>query len=117
MLPAIAEVVEVFERPGADIFQHVGEAGLAGIERPVAEVRIGPAPADVTCTDLAEMAVHPAHSCLQHKVQTIQADRERYLDPAHDSRFDIIKLDPHLIGGAKAAPAAVGGKSFGLGQP
>jgi len=60
MLPAIAKVVEVFERPGADIFQHVDEAGLAGIERPVAEVRIGPAPADITCTDLVEIAVRPA---------------------------------------------------------
>ena len=40
------------------------------------------------------MAVGPAHGGLQHKVQAIQADRQRYLDAAHDSRFDIIELDP-----------------------
>src|SRR5215471_5528319 len=77
MLPAVAEVVEVFERSGADVFQRVDEAGLAGIERSVAEVRIGPAPAYITCMDLVEMAVRPAHGCLQHKVQAIQADCER----------------------------------------
>jgi len=68
MLPAVAEVVEIFERSSADIFQHVDEAGLAGIEWPVAEARIGLAPADITCTDLVEMAVRPAHGGLQHKV-------------------------------------------------
>ena len=51
------------------------------------------------------MAVRPTHDCLQHKVQTIQSDRERYFDPAHDSRFDIIELDPEVgdAGGGHAA--------------
>jgi hypothetical protein len=48
VLPAIAEVVEVFQRFGADILQNIDEPGLAGIERSVTEVRIRPAPRDAT---------------------------------------------------------------------
>jgi hypothetical protein len=42
---------------------------------------------------------------LQHKVQAIQADRQRHLKTAHDSRFDIIKLDSEAgdAGGGYAA--------------
>jgi hypothetical protein len=78
---------------------------LLGIERPVTEVWIGPAPADVAGTDFVEMAVGPAHGSLQHKVQAIQADRQRYLDPTYDSRFDIVELDSKVgdAGGGHAA--------------
>lgn len=70
------------------------------------------------CTDFVEMAVRPAHGSLQHKVQTIQADRERYLDPAHDSRFNNIELDPEAgdAGGGHAArlrASRMGGQCHG----
>lgn len=41
VFPAVAEVVEVFERPGADILQDIDEPSPGGIERSVTEVRIG----------------------------------------------------------------------------
>lgn len=51
------------------------------------------------------MAVGPAHGSLQHEVQTIQADRQRHLDVAHDSGFDMVELDPKVgdAGGGHAA--------------
>ncbi len=52
MLPAVAEVIEVFQRPGADILQHVFQSPLARVERSVAEVGIWNAPADVASADL-----------------------------------------------------------------
>jgi hypothetical protein len=96
MFPAVAEVVEVFERSGADILQHIDKPGLAGIERSITEVRIGHAPADVACPDFVEMAARPAHGRLQHKVQAIQADRQWDLEPAHDGRFNIVEFDPQV---------------------
>jgi len=51
-------------------------------------------------------------------MQMIQADRERYLDSSHDSRFDIIELDPEAgdAGGGHAARLRVsrlGGQCHG----
>src|SRR4051812_27886439 len=61
---------------------------------------------DVACTDLIEMAVRPAHGGLQHKMQAIQADRQRHLDPAQNSRFDIVELDTKMgDAGAIMAPS------------
>jgi hypothetical protein len=90
VFPAVAKVVEVFERFGADILQRVAKPGLAGIERPITEVWIRPAPADVASTDLVEMGVRPSQGSLQHEVQAIQADCQRHLDPAHDGRFELL---------------------------
>ena len=105
VFPAVAKVVEVFERFGADILQHVAKPGLAGIERPITEVWIRPAPADVARTDLVEMGVRPSQGSLQHEVQAIQAYCQRHLDPAQDGRFDIVELDPQVsdAGGGHAA--------------
>src|SRR6185312_11129587 len=63
VLPAIAEVVEVDELLCSDIFENVGEPGLARIEEVTfpAGKRIGRAPANIAGTQLIEMAVGPAH--------------------------------------------------------
>jgi hypothetical protein len=79
------------EVAGGCIFQHVDEPGICW-RRAVRRRSLDWAcPAE--CTDFVEMAVRPAHGGLQHKVQAIQADRQRHLKTAHDSRFDTIKLD------------------------
>src|SRR3954469_17083744 len=52
VFPTVAEIVEVLERPDADVLQDGGKPGLAGVERSVAEVRVGHAPADVAGADL-----------------------------------------------------------------
>ena len=41
VFPAVAEVVEICERPDADILQHVDEPGLAGVEGPSPKVGSG----------------------------------------------------------------------------
>ena len=61
------------------------------------------------------MAVRPAHGGLQHKVQAVQADRQRHLDPTHDGRFDIVELDPK-VGDAGGGHAAKLRSPIGLGQ-
>lgn len=105
MFPAVDEVVEVFERFHADILQDVDKPGFPGIERPVAEVRIRYAPANVACPDLVEVAVRPPHRGLKHQVQTIQADRQRHLNPPQDNGFDVIESDSELdnTGGSHVA--------------
>jgi len=115
VFPAVTEIVEVFERPGADILEDVDEPGLAGVKRSAAEVRIRNAPANIASTDLVEMAVRPANGSLQHKVQAIESDRQRHLDSAHDSRFDIIELDPQM-GDAGGGHATKLRSSIGRGQ-
>lgn len=40
VFPAIAEVVEVFETPDTGVLDNIREAGLAGVEWAVAEVRV-----------------------------------------------------------------------------
>lgn len=96
VVPAVAEIVEVCERSGADILQDIDKPGFAGIERPVTEVvvRIGDAPADVTGPNLVEVAVGPPHRGLEHQVQAIQADFQRHLNPSQDNRLNVIKFDP-----------------------
>ena len=61
MLPAIAEVVDVSQRLRADVFEHVVEAGLAGVEEVASPMDAGKggAPSDVTGAKLVEMAVGP----------------------------------------------------------
>src|SRR3954454_9217820 len=51
VFPAIAEIVKVFERSAADVFQRIDQACLARVERAVAELRIRHAPADVAGAD------------------------------------------------------------------
>jgi hypothetical protein len=57
----------------------------------------------------------PAHGGLQHKVQAVQADRRRHLDPTHDGRFDIVELDPK-VGDADGGHAAKLRSPISLGQ-
>lgn len=61
-----------------------------------AEKQVRPTPAYVAGADFVEMAVRPAHGDLQTKVKAVQADRQRYLDPTHDGRFDIVEVDPEM---------------------
>ena len=59
VLPAVAKVVEIFERLHADVLD-IDEAGLARIERATAPVGVWNTPSDVAGADLVEMAVGPA---------------------------------------------------------
>jgi hypothetical protein len=55
MLPAIAKIIDVLKRLRANIFEHVDEPGLAGIERAAAPVWIGNAPSNVFGPDLVKV--------------------------------------------------------------
>src|SRR3954463_13226465 len=67
VFPPVAEIVEIPERLAPDIPQDVGQPRLAGVERSVAEARVGHAPADIAGADLVEVAVGPAYWALtQH---------------------------------------------------
>ena len=93
MLPTIAEVVEIVHRLDVEILEHVDEARLARIERPIAEVRIGNAPADVLGAQFIEVTVGPAEGSLQNLVQAVEADRQWYFDPAQDLWLDVVERD------------------------
>ena len=105
MLPAVAEVVEVFERLRAGILKHVDEAGLLGVERAITELRVRQAPANIPGPDLVKVAVGPAHGRLQHQVQAVEADGERHLDPAPHRGLHVVKGDKQAgdAGGGHAA--------------
>ena len=95
MLPAIAEVVEIYQRLRADVFEHVVEPGLAGVEEVAAPIGIGigRAPSDVTGAKLVEMAVGPAHGRLDGQMQPVEPDVERHLDAAQDRGLDVVEGD------------------------
>jgi len=57
VLPAIAEVVEVVQRLGAEILKHIDEPRLARIERAFVPIGIGNAPADVLGAQFVEVTV------------------------------------------------------------
>ena len=72
VLPAIAKIVEVPERLGADILKHVVEECLACVERAIsAPVGIGLTPAYAPGADFVEVTVGPAHRGLNHKVPPV----------------------------------------------
>ena len=89
VLPAVAEVVEIFERLHADVFEDIDEAGLARVERATAPVGVGNTPSDVAGADLVEMAVGPAHCRLDDQMQPVEPDCERHLDAAQNRGLDV----------------------------
>jgi hypothetical protein len=93
VLPAVTEVIKIFQGLCADIFEHVNEAGFGGIERPVAPVGIGNPPSNIFGANLLEVRVGPAHRRLDRKMQTVEPDRERHFDAADDERLDVIERD------------------------
>lgn len=105
VLPTVAEVVDVSERSCADVFDHIGEARLAGVERTVRPARIGNAPADIADADLVEMRVGPAHRRLDEEMQAIKPYIERRLDTADDRGLHVVEGDLQAGdgGGAHAA--------------
>ena len=109
VFPAVAEVVEVFQRLRAGILEDVEETRLAGIERAFSPVRVGHAPAHVAGPDLLEMAVGPAHGGLEHQVQVIKPDGQRHLNAAQHCGLDVIEgdLEPDdaVAGHAAAFPS------------
>src|SRR5437870_375965 len=62
MLPTVAEVVEILQRLGADVFKHIVELVLTRIEEVAHSIAtgIGRAPADAAGAQLVEMAVGPS---------------------------------------------------------
>ena len=72
--PAIAKIIEIVERSGARVLHNAGQRRLARVERPVAPVGVGQAPADTPRPDLVEMGAGPAERCLQRLVQAIKPE-------------------------------------------
>ena len=93
VLPAVAKIVEVPQRLGTDILEHVAEAGLARVERAVGPIPVRDAPSDITGTDLIEVGIGPTHRRLNHQMQAIEAYIERHLDAAQDRRLDVVEGD------------------------
>jgi hypothetical protein len=77
MLPAVAEVVEVAQRLGAEVLEHVDEPRLASVERAIAPIGIGNASADVAGAQLVERRVGPADGGVEAEVKTIEPDGKR----------------------------------------
>ena len=90
---AVAKIVDVSQRHGADNFQHIAKARLARVERTVVPIRVWNAPSHVAGTQLVEMAVAPAHRGLDCQMQAVEPDGERHLDPAQHHRLDIVERD------------------------
>lgn len=67
MLPAVTEVIEIFQRLCAYIFEHVNEAGFTSVERAAAPIGIGNPPSDIFGADLIEVAVGKPSSKLSPK--------------------------------------------------
>src|SRR4051794_9258796 len=109
VFPAIAEVVEVFQRLRAGVLEDVEETRLAGIERAFSPIWVGHAPAHVAGPDLVEMAIGPAHGGLEHQVQAIKPDGQRHLNAAQHCGLDVIEghLEPGdaVAGHAAAFPS------------
>ena len=107
VLPAIAEVVEILQRLGSDVLEHVAEPGLARIEEVAGPILIwiGRAPSHTARTNLVKVAVGPADRRLQDQMQTIEPDVERHLDAAQDHGLDVVEgdLEASDSGGTHAA--------------
>ena len=80
VLPPVAVVVEITQRLGPGVFEHVDQARLAGVERSAGPVGRRLAPADVAGANLEEMAVRPAQRRLQRQVQPVELDVGGNLD-------------------------------------
>ena len=73
--PVVAKVIDVMDCLGANIFEHVKQAGFARGQRAIViAVRIWHAPANTAGPELIKVAVGPAHGSLDHIVQTVEFD-------------------------------------------
>jgi hypothetical protein len=117
VLPAITKVVEISHRLGADVFDHLVEASLAGIEEVAAPILlgIGCAPSDIGGADLVKVAIGPAHCGLDRQVQTIEPNVEWHLDAAQNRGLDVIEGDLDA-GDGMGAHAATLRRSISLAQ-
>lgn len=68
VLPAVAEIIEVAKRLGADVFENRDELRLARVERTAGLVWIWNTPAGGAGADLIEVAVGPAHRRLSRQM-------------------------------------------------
>ena len=93
VLPAVAEVVEIAQRLGSGVFEHVDEFGLAGVERSVGPIGTGKAPARVAGADFEEVAVGPAQRGLERQMQPVELDVGRNLDPTQNLGLDVVERD------------------------
>ena len=95
VLPAVAEVIKVHQLLRADVFEDVAEPRLAGVEKVGGPIRIGigRAPADVAGMEHVEVAVGPAHGCLDGQVQPVEPNVERDLDATQNGGLDVVEGD------------------------
>src|SRR5207245_11242581 len=95
----------------------VAKPRLTGIDEVAGPVRlwIGRTPADAARADLVEMAVGPAHGCLDGQVQPIESDVERHLDAAQDHRLDVVEGDLG-VGAGGGTHAAILRRSISVAQ-
>src|SRR6266566_6356082 len=109
MLPTVTEVVEISHRLGADVFQHLVETGLAGIEEVAGPILlwIGRAPSHSGGTDLVEVAVGPAHCGLDRQMQAVESDVEGHLDAAQNRGLNVVEGDLHAGDGIGAHAATL----------
>src|SRR5215813_13044322 len=107
VLPAIAEVVEILQGLCADVFEGVVKPRFAGIHEVTAPISIGigGTPADAARADFVQMAVGPAHGCLDGQMQPVESDIEWHLDAAQDHGLDVVEgdLESSNGGGTHAA--------------
>src|SRR6185436_15671786 len=93
VLPTVTKIVDVAQRPGADVFEHGIEACLARVARTITPTGIGNAPPDAAGSKLVEVTVGPAHRGLDHEMQTIEPEIERHLDPTQHRGLDLVEGD------------------------
>jgi hypothetical protein len=109
VFPAVAEVIEILQRLGTDVFEHLAEPGPASIDEVAGPILIGigRAPTDVAGAQFVEMAVGPSHGGLDGQVQPVEPDVERYLDAAQHHGLDVVEgdLEASDSGGTHAAIA------------
>src|ERR1700752_1612271 len=93
VLPAIAEVVEILQGLCADVFEDVAEPSFASIREVAGPVcaRIGRPPSGAARADLVQMAVGPAHGCLDGQIQPLEPDVEWHLDAAQNHGLDDVE--------------------------
>jgi len=90
MVPVVAKIVDVMDDLGADIFEHVQQAGLAGRQWAIViAVRIGHAPANTAGPELKKVTVGPSHGCLDHIVQAVEFDLQWHIEAPEHLRLDI----------------------------
>jgi hypothetical protein len=53
----------------------------------------GVTPADAARADFVQMAVGPAHGCLDGQMQPVEPDIEWHLDAAQDHGLDVVESD------------------------